>query len=121
MRHDVTDPAHPSAASHAPHVMSRGTLLATAGALLGLTAITVLVASVDLGEVNVIAALAIATLKATLVALFFMHLKYEHRFFRVILVASVVFAVLFVAFVVFDTMQYQDSIRAAEAVKGAGR
>lgn len=119
MRPDVTDPA-PTAA-HAPHVMSRAALLATAGALLGLTAVTVLVARVDLGEGNVVAALAIASLKAALVALFFMHLKYEHRFFRVILVASVVFAVLFAAFVVFDTTQYQDSIRAAEAAKGAVR
>jgi len=43
--------------------------------LLALTALTVLVASVDLGPLNTPVALAIAAGKATLVVLFFMHLK----------------------------------------------
>jgi cytochrome c oxidase subunit 4 len=101
--------------------MSPRALLGTAGVLLGLTVLTVLVAQVHLGEANVVVALAIACLKATLVALFFMHLKYEHRFFRVILVASVVFAVLLVSFVVFDTTQYQRSIREREAARARTR
>jgi cytochrome c oxidase subunit 4 len=66
-------------------------------------------------------ALAIAALKATLVALFFMHLKYEHRFLRVVLIASVVFAVLLVAFVLFDTTQYQGSLREQEAARARTR
>jgi cytochrome c oxidase subunit 4 len=114
----MTDP-HSQAGGHAhgPHVMSPRALLGTAGVLIALTVVTVLVAQVHLGEANVVVALGIASLKATLVALFFMHLKYEHRFFRVILVASVVFAILFVVFVIFDTTQYQDGIRAVEAAK----
>ena len=43
--------------------------------LLALTALTVLVASVDLGPLNTPVALLIAAGKATLVVLFFMHLK----------------------------------------------
>jgi len=43
--------------------------------LLALTALTVLVASVDLGPLNTPVALVIAAGKATLVVLFFMHLK----------------------------------------------
>jgi cytochrome c oxidase subunit IV len=118
----MTDPhSQATGHGHAPHVMSRGALLATAGALLALTAITVLVSRIHLGEANVVAALGIACLKATLVALFFMHLKYEHRFFRVILVGSAVFAILLVVFVVFDTTQYQDGIRAVEAAKAGTR
>jgi len=83
--------------------------------LIGLTVLTVAISRVDLGPLNVVAALAIACLKASLVALFFMHLKYEKRFQLVVLVASVLFAVLLVGFVVFDTTQYQPDLRAQEA------
>ena len=41
------------------------------------TAITVAVAFVDLGPMNVVVAMTIAVLKATLVVLFFMHVKYS--------------------------------------------
>ena len=43
--------------------------------LVALTALTVLIASVDLGPLNTPVALLIAAVKATLVVLFFMHLK----------------------------------------------
>lgn len=49
------------------------------GMLIVLTVLTVLVAGVDLGGWNVPMAIAIATLKAALVALFFMHLRFEGR------------------------------------------
>jgi len=96
------------------HVMPPSVLIGTAAALLALTAVTVTSSRIDLGEWNVVVALAIACTKAALVALFFMHLKYENRFQLVILVSAALFAVLFVAFVMFDTTQYQPSIRAAE-------
>ena len=114
MRPTVTHDSN-AAAGEAPagHVMSRGALLGTAGALLLLTAITVTSSRLDLGEWNVVLALAIACTKATLVALFFMHLKYEDRFQAVVVGAAVIFAVLFVTFVVFDTTQYQPGIREA--------
>jgi cytochrome c oxidase subunit 4 len=88
-------------------------LLGTAGALLALTLATVTTSRVDLGQWNVVVALAIACTKAALVALFFMHLRYENRFQAVVVVSAALFAVLFVAFVVFDTTQYQPSIREA--------
>ncbi len=43
--------------------------------LLALTAATSTIAFIDLGEFNVIVALTIAVIKASLVAIFFMHLK----------------------------------------------
>lgn len=50
------------------------------GALMVLTAVTVLVSTVHLGGMgNVAVALVIAALKASLVALFFMHLKYDGK------------------------------------------
>ncbi len=48
-------------------------------ALLVLTWVTVAVARVDLGAWNVVVAVGIATVKAALVALFFMHLLHEGR------------------------------------------
>lgn len=100
--------------AHAPHVLSPGVLLATFGSLMVLTALTVTSSRIDLGDWNVVLALAIACTKAAIVALFFMHLKYENRFQLVVLVAAALFAALFVSFVVFDTVQYQPDIRAAE-------
>ena len=48
-------------------------------ALLAGTLLTVLVANIDLGVFNGIVALTISTIKATLVVLFFMHVKYAHE------------------------------------------
>ncbi len=59
-------------------------------ALLVLTATTVAVAFVDLGPLNNVVALGIAVIKATLVILFFMHVKYSTRL-TAIVVASGVF------------------------------
>jgi cytochrome c oxidase subunit 4 len=96
-------------------------LLGTAGALLTLTAVTVVSSRLDLGPFNIVLALAIAALKATLVALFFMHLRYEHRFQAVVFVTALFFAALFVGFVVFDTTQYQPDLKAAvEALRVQG-
>src|SRR5690242_19527153 len=49
--------------------------VAVFAALVALTAITVAVSYVDLGPASVVVALAIASLKALLVLLFFMHLR----------------------------------------------
>jgi caa(3)-type oxidase, subunit IV len=47
--------------------------------LIALTAFTVGIATVDLGWANLPVALAIATLKAGIVTLFFMHMNYENK------------------------------------------
>ena len=61
------------------HVVSTRTYYAIFLALMVLTAATVGVATLDLGRLNVVAALAIAVIKATLVLLYFMHLRYSPR------------------------------------------
>jgi cytochrome c oxidase subunit IV len=53
------------------------------------TALTVGIAFVDLGPFNVVAALAIAVFKATLVVLFFMHVKYSTRLTWAVVAGSV--------------------------------
>ena len=54
------------------------------GALMVLTAVTVAVAFVNLGALNFPVAIAIAITKATLVVLFFMHVKYSSRLTKMI-------------------------------------
>jgi len=60
-------------------------------ALLVLTVVTALVATVDLGPFNTIVALVIATFKALLVVLFFMHVKYTSEKLTKIVIVSAIF------------------------------
>ena len=61
------------------HVTSRKVYFAVFAALILLTLATVLVARIDLGVLNDVAALGIAVTKAILVILFFMHVRYSTR------------------------------------------
>ena len=70
-------------------VVPRSTYFAVYAALVVLTVLTTTVALFDLGLANPIVALSIAVLKATLVVLFFMHLKYGTRLTWVVAGASV--------------------------------
>ena len=91
--------------------------------LLALTFITVsitLVPWLDLGRAgNLWIALGIATLKATLVALYFMHLRYERPFNAVVLVCALLFVMLFCSLVLMDTRTYQPDIQAYRDVDPA--
>ena len=64
---------HADNTEHGTH--SQGFYIAIGISLLVLTAITVFAAFVNLGPFNPVVALLIATIKATLVVLFFMHVK----------------------------------------------
>lgn len=106
---------HPGGAHAAPHVLPPRVLLGTGAALLALTATTVALSLVDFGRINVVIALGVATVKAALVALFFMHLRYTSRFLAVVIAGAVLFASLLVGFVLMDTTLYQPDVRAHEA------
>lgn len=83
--------------SHHHFVMPDAMALKIWGALLCLTLVTVAVAKVDLGGFwNLIIALAVATVKASLVALFFMGLKYDHKENVVIFLGSFIFVAIFI-------------------------
>jgi cytochrome c oxidase subunit 4 len=71
------------------HIVPRRTYFLIFGALMLFTAITVGVAFLDLGPMNTVVALAIACTKATLVVLFFMHVKYSSRLTWAVVVGSV--------------------------------
>jgi caa(3)-type oxidase subunit IV len=82
--------------THHHHILPVGTAVAIGGTLLLLTAITVWVAGIDLGKLNFIVAMVIATIKALLVMLFFMNLAYDHRENGVIFGTSFLFLAIFI-------------------------
>ena len=63
--------------------------------LLVLTGVTTGVAFIDLGPLNTIVALVIATCKALLVVLIFMHVKYaSDRLIKVVVISAIFFLIL---------------------------
>ncbi len=93
------------------HVATTKVLIATGGTLLMLTLLTVLASKVDFGgaSINLAVAMVIAVTKATLVILFFMHLRYDRLFHSVVFVSALLAASLFVGFTLMDTGQYQQT------------
>jgi cytochrome c oxidase subunit 4 len=79
-----------------------GTYTKTLVALLILTAITVFAAGFDFGQGNVVIALVIATIKGSLVALFFMHLRWEKPVNAIIAMAGFLFLGIFLMFCLLD-------------------
>jgi cytochrome c oxidase subunit 4 len=69
-----TDPVN-----HAIHIVPKKIYYTIFGLLMFCTYLTVQIAYMDLGPLNAIAALVIASFKATIVVLFFMHVKYSTR------------------------------------------
>src|SRR5689334_7328235 len=73
------------------------------GTLMLLTVLTVGLSLIHLGPLNLFIAIAIATVKASLVVLFFMHLRYDHKFNALVFVGAVVFVGVFLAYTINDT------------------
>jgi cytochrome c oxidase subunit 4 len=67
------------------HIVPPRIYVAVFATLLVLTATTTAVSFVDLGPWNTVVALGIAVVKATLVVLFFMHLKYSGRLTQLVI------------------------------------
>ena len=87
------------------HLVPMSILVWTTVALLFLAVVTVAVRYVDVGEFNIVIAIGIAVLKATLVALFFMHLKWDRPFNQIVFVACMAFVILLIVLTVLDTSQ----------------
>jgi cytochrome c oxidase subunit 4 len=84
------------------HVVPPRVYLTIFAALLALTATTTAVAFVDLGVMNVVVMLAIAVVKATLVVLFFMHVRYSPRLTGVVVASGFVWFALLVGLTLSD-------------------
>ena len=72
--------------------------------LLVMTGVTYAVAQVDLGRFNIVVALAIAIFKATLVILFFMHVKYSTKLTKTVVASGFVFLLVMVFFTMTDLL-----------------
>ena len=84
------------------HIIPFKTYLNVILALTALTIVTVLVSLVDFGVFNLIISMGIATLKATLVLMYFMHLKYDDKSYLVIFLVGVFFIAIIFLFSSFD-------------------
>jgi len=89
------------------HIASVKLLLVVWIGLMVGTWLTVAASNVDLGALNIWIGLAIATAKATLVALFYMHLRWDKPFNAFVFVGAFFLLFLFIGFAMMDTAHYQ--------------
>ena len=109
--HGHDDHGHDDHGHGLSHVASTKVLLGTFGALMVLTIITVAATMVDLGSsMNLLVAMVVATIKAGLVCMFFMHLRYDKVMHTVAFLSALLFALLFVSFALMDSSEYQQDI-----------
>jgi cytochrome c oxidase subunit IV len=96
------------------HPLPAWLLLAVWGALLALTVVTVAVTYLPMGDLPALGlwiAMGIATVKATLVALYFMHLRWDRPFHAIVFVTALLCIMLLVGLAMLDTKDYQPNIR----------
>ena len=74
---------------HSEHIVPPWLYMVIIGTLMALTILTVVAALQDLGRFNIVVALAIATTKATLVVLFFMHAKYVPKRTQLVIISGI--------------------------------
>ena len=79
------------------HVVSPRLYLLVFASLMVLTFLTVAASRYDFGAGNTVVAMGIAILKATLVVLFFMHVKYSSRLVQLIVMAAFLWLALLIA------------------------
>jgi cytochrome c oxidase subunit IV len=79
------------------HVVSPRLYLLVFTSLMVLTVVTVAASRYDFGPANTVVAMAIAVLKATLVVLFFMHVKYGSRLVQVLVAAAFLWLALLIS------------------------
>jgi cytochrome c oxidase subunit 4 len=76
------------------HISPTSTYYTIFGSLMVLTAVTVGAAFINMGSLNFPVAMAIAITKATLVVLFFMHVKYSSKLTKLIVATALFFLVI---------------------------
>ena len=104
-QHDAANVTNPEHAGH--HIVTPFTYSIVFVTLLIFTGLTVLAAYIDLGIFNPVVALAIATIKAVVVILFFMHVKYQSNLIKMTVGAG------FFTFAALITMTLSDYISRA--------
>lgn len=99
------------------HPVPARILIGIWGALMLLTVVTVAVTYLPIGDMPALGlwiAMGIATVKATLVALYFMHLRWDKPFHSIVFVTALLCVMLLVGLALMDTKDYQPSIQERE-------
>jgi cytochrome c oxidase subunit 4 len=84
------------------HILPKRVYYTIFAILMFCTYLTVQIAFFDLGPLNTIAALAIACFKATIVILFFMHVKYSTRLTWAVVLGSIFWFAILIALTMSD-------------------
>ena len=98
------------ASSSGVHIASVKLLLGVWVALMIGTWLTVSASNVDLGFLNIWVGLGIATAKALLVGLYYMHLRWDKPFNTFVFLGAFFFLFLFIGFAMMDSAQYQPDL-----------
>lgn len=116
--HSAAAPAH----GHGEHAVPLSLLIFVFLGLMALTGLTVLIADVDtkravakflnlapndVSRMSLIFAMVIATVKASMVCLYFMHLRWDKPFNSVVFVSSLVFVALFIGLAMLDVVTFR--------------
>jgi cytochrome c oxidase subunit 4 len=96
--------------STAVHVASVKLLVIVWIGLIFGTWLTVSASNLDLGALNIWVGLAIATAKALLVGLYYMHLRWDKPFNSFVFMSAFVLLFLFIGFALMDTAHYQPQL-----------
>lgn len=105
------DPASAHDEHEIAHIMPLPVLLGVFATLMALTFLTVAATWVNLGWFNLPIAMGIATVKATLVALYFMHLRYDQPINGLAFLTALVFVAVFILITLLDSFQYQPDVQ----------
>jgi cytochrome c oxidase subunit 4 len=92
------------------HPMPVWQLLTVFFALIILTVLTVYQSTFDLGNGELWLSLFIATIKAALVILFFMHMIHEKPFNAIVFISGFIFVALFIGATIDDAHNYKDAV-----------
>ena len=99
----LQEQSHTASSDHGlAHIMPMSTLIGVFLALVALTLVTVAAAQVSFGAWEVWVSLGIASVKATLIAVYFMHLRYDKPFNAIVFSSSLLFVGLFLALTLMD-------------------
>jgi cytochrome c oxidase subunit 4 len=107
--HVAADERGHEGGSRHDHVVPVGLYVAVFAALMVLTILTVAASRVDLGALNTPVALTIAVVKAALVVVFFMHVKWSPRLIALVLAAAFFYLFHMLAGTVVDYLSRSDA------------
>jgi cytochrome c oxidase subunit 4 len=103
------------------HISPWQTLVKVWVVLMILTILTVMATWIDLGAINIFIALGIAVIKATLVVMYFMHMKYDRPFNCFIFLFAFAFVAVFLGMAMLDTKHYAPMIEKRRLDEKAGK